>query len=132
MAAVSDSYVCLLLLMVCGMSSSFVQLLELLPLAGIPDLMCSLWSITAHLAARLSSRPLKHSGGNGMTVQGSAAMGEYPISTASVTTWEKAFVRDPRQLGLYCFCRMNSTLMVSRIDRFVWWIDVCWIQAMVG
>ena len=95
------------------MSSSCVQLLELLPLAGIPDLMCSFWSITAHLAAKLGSRPRQQSGGNGMTSMLSAVMGDYPISTSSVDNWTNAFVRDPRQLGLYCFCRMNSTLMVS-------------------
>ena len=95
------------------MSFSFVQLLELLPLAGIPDLMCSLSSVTRYLAAQLGLSPEQRRSGHGTTMMIPAGMGNYPVSESSLINWVHAFADDPRQLGLYCFCRMNL-LMVGR------------------
>jgi len=91
-----------------------MQLMELLPLAGVAQLHPHMLSIGQHLASlqglatnRLAQLQLSS---QGMAGRLSARACDIPMTAANLRAWCSALKANPRQLGLYAMLRWNTAL----------------------
>ena len=91
-----------------------MQLLQLVPLAGVPELAHELYELAGHISSRSGPAAHQTRTAMGVGVRQYYTSGAYPMDPKLVKTYLAALKAHPRHLGLYGMMRWNTTLQVSR------------------
>lgn len=87
--------------------------MELIPLAGEPEVFKSIFTMVAHQATIFGGNAFNTRVGGGLAARSFVRASASDVSPTNLAAWVAALRANPRQLGLYALLRWNTKLHVS-------------------